>query len=58
MILEVSLGRPLDTFFWALIISCSRVSARVKSGPMCRLAPMHPNVDASPSHPYIYEVRF
>jgi hypothetical protein len=27
------LGRPLDTFFWALIISWSRLSARVWSGP-------------------------
>ena len=27
------LGRPLDTFFWALTISRSRLLARVRSGP-------------------------
>ena len=27
------LGAPLDTFFWALTISCSRLLARVWSGP-------------------------
>jgi hypothetical protein len=26
------LGRPMDTFFWALIISWSRLLARVRSG--------------------------
>jgi hypothetical protein len=29
------LGRPLDTFFWALNISRSRLLARVWSGPKC-----------------------
>ena len=29
------LGRPLDTFFWALTISWSRPVARVWSGPNC-----------------------
>jgi hypothetical protein len=33
MILEGVLGRPLDTFFWALTISWSRLLARVWSGP-------------------------
>ena len=28
-------GRPLDTFFWALTISWSRLLARGWSGPMC-----------------------
>ena len=27
------LGRPLDTFFWALTTSWSRLSAHVRSGP-------------------------
>ena len=27
------LGQPLDTFFWALTISWSRLLARVGSGP-------------------------
>ena len=27
------LGRPLDTFFWALTISWSRLLARVRNGP-------------------------
>ena len=27
------LGRPLDTFFWAITISWSRLLARVRSGP-------------------------
>jgi hypothetical protein len=30
---KVCLGRPLDTFFWALTISWSRLLARVWSGP-------------------------
>jgi hypothetical protein len=30
---EGVLGRPLDTFFWALTISCSRLLAHVWSGP-------------------------
>ena len=29
------LGRPLDTFFWALTMSWSRLFARVWSGPRC-----------------------
>ena len=29
MIVEVCLGRPLDTFFWALTILWSRLLARV-----------------------------
>ena len=29
------LGRPLDTFFWALTISWSQLLARVWSGPKC-----------------------
>ena len=33
MILEVVLGRPLNTFFWALTISWSRLLAHVWSGP-------------------------
>jgi hypothetical protein len=31
------LGRPLDTFFWALTISWSRLLARVYSGPKYNL---------------------
>jgi hypothetical protein len=27
------LGRPLDTFFWALTISWSQLLVRVRSGP-------------------------
>jgi hypothetical protein len=39
MILEVSWDKPLDTFFWALTISWSRLLARVWHGPNSR--PLH-----------------
>ena len=32
------LGRPLDTFFWALTISWSRLLACVRSGPTCEFS--------------------
>ena len=40
---EGALGRPLDTFFWALTISWSRLLARVWSGPHCGWHSMHQN---------------
>jgi hypothetical protein len=33
MILEGVLGRPLDTYFWVLTLSWSRLLARVRSAP-------------------------
>ena len=37
MMLGGVLGRPLDTFFWALTFSWSRLLARVWSGPLVKL---------------------
>jgi hypothetical protein len=57
MVLEVVLGRPSDTFFWALTISWSRLLAHVWSGPpkalqqiWCRLPYSHKEKTNSRKH--------